>query len=61
MYKHKISIWITQGILRSIQYRQLKLTHPISSNHEITQYKNILFLQPKQINLSTDLIDLKTI
>ena len=31
-YKHKKSMWITQGILRSIQYReqlykQLKLTH----------------------------------
>ena len=33
-------MWITQGILRSIQYReklykQLKLTHPIFSNYEI--------------------------
>ena len=33
-------MWITQGILRSIQYRdklykQLKLTHPNSSNYEI--------------------------
>ena len=39
-YKHKKSMWITQGILRSIQYRdklckQLKLTHPNSSNYEI--------------------------
>ena len=39
-YKHKESMWIAQGILRSIQYRdklykQLKLTHPNSSNYEI--------------------------
>ena len=39
-YKHKKIMWITQGILRSIQYRdklykQLKLTHPNSSNYEI--------------------------
>ena len=39
-YKHNKSMWITQGILRSIQYRvklykQLKLTHPNSSNYEI--------------------------
>ena len=39
-YKHKKSMWITQGILRSIQYRdklykQLKLTYPNSSNYEI--------------------------
>ena len=34
-YKHKKSMWITQGILRSIQYRdklykQLKFTYPNS-------------------------------
>ena len=39
-YKHKKSLWITQGILRSIQYRdklykQQKLIHPNSSNYEI--------------------------
>ena len=39
-YKHKKSMWITQGILRSIQYRdklykQLKLTHPNSSHYGI--------------------------
>ena len=39
-YKHKKYMWITQGILRSIQYRdklykRLKLTHPNSSNYEI--------------------------
>ena len=39
-YKHKKTMWITQGILRSIQYRdklykKLKLTHPNSSNCEI--------------------------
>ena len=39
-YKHKKSMWITQGILRSIQYRdklykKLKLTHSNSSNYEI--------------------------
>ena len=39
-YKHKKSMWITQGILRSIQYReqlykQQKLRHPNSSNYEI--------------------------
>ena len=39
-YKHKKYMWITQGILRSIQYRdklykQLKLTHPNSFNYEI--------------------------
>ena len=39
-YKHNKSIWITQGILRSIQYRdklyeQLNLTHPNSYNYEI--------------------------
>ena len=39
-YKHNKSMWITQGILRSIQYRdkvykQLKLTYPNSSNYEI--------------------------
>ena len=39
-YKHKKFMWITQGIPRSIQYRdklykQLKLTHPHFSNYEI--------------------------
>ena len=39
-YKHKKSMWITQGIQTSIQYRdklykQLKLTYPNSSNYEI--------------------------
>ena len=39
-YKHKKSMWITQGILRSIQYgdklyKKIKLTHPNPSNYEI--------------------------
>ena len=39
-YEHKTYMWITQGILRSIQYRnklykQLQLTHPNSSNYNI--------------------------
>ena len=39
-YKHTKSMWITQGILRSIQcrdklYKQLKLTHPYCSNYEM--------------------------
>ena len=67
-------MWITQGILRSIQYRdklykQLKLTHKNSSNYEITNinlktYNAVLkhtIRAAKKVYLKTDLIDLKTI
>ena len=73
-YKHKTFMWITQGILRSIQYRdklykQLKLTHPKSSNYEIINinlktYNTILkhtIRAAKKCILKTDFIDLKTI
>ena len=73
-YKHKKSMWITQGILRSIQYRdklykKLKLTHPNSPNYEIininlktynTTLKHTIRAAKKYI-LKTDFIDLKTI
>ena len=67
-YKHKNSIWITQGLLKSIGYRdtlykQLKMSDPNSPDYETTNailktYKKI-FMQLNKFILNRDLTDSK--
>ena len=53
-YKHKKSTWITQGLLKSIRYRdklykQLKLSNPNSSHYDTLKFNlktyNLIFME----------------